>query len=352
LHSVEMYQKTVTHVPRVASTRAKPMESMAALDARVLKAVTDPYASNSVRDRLRRPVQSMSNVGSTYRPPTAESHGAALPPVERSCLTTRPEPSKLPPTEHKFSGYSGKILVRDMPYKPPLGDSISRAELEAQSAAAFYRAKGKPISDGPYMSKVGMPFVESPMVAVFKQLDSNNSGGITVQEFIWAMQKIGVSKRLTDAQLGAFHKASKDGDTVVQLMEWEAGLLPEVRRVIESKQDTEGKIADFESMLDLTQVFRNFMRHFDVDRNGKLTISELQKALLSIHMGSSDVQDILGSFTNDRDGFVSKEEFATHLTVDQLDNIRRLMIDHGLEQHVEAVTTKDKVRHLKDNFAW
>jgi len=202
--------------------------------------------------------------------------------------------------------------------------------------------------------------VLDPLIAVFQQLDANHSGNISLPEMNWALQKVGLQPEMIAKQLAAFDAASKDisalegGASQVSLAEWEKGLLPEVRAIIKARLDRHGRIIGFEAMKDYSLIFRTFMKDFDTDMSGKLTLFELRKALESLKMNTNSIRKFVSTFAGDMDGFITRDEFLSKLTTDNLEELYELLVRGGFmrKNAAERVVAKDhKQPHLRSGAA-
>jgi len=204
--------------------------------------------------------------------------------------------------------------------------------------------------------------LQDPLVGVFQQLDSNHSGNISLQEMNWALQNLGLSKALIEMQIASFDAASKDiselegGAGNVSMAEWEKGLLPEVRALLEPRIDKlTGKIVGFEAMVDYDATFRTFMRYFDTDGSGKLTLAELFKALQALKMASKDINKFISLFATDKDGYIGKAEFLKILSTENLDHLNQLLIKNGYMRAnaaQKAAEKEHKFAHLRSSVTY
>jgi len=302
--------------------------------------------------------------GSAYRPPTSEQNRLPIHPQAAFKDPYSNETWEVQPMRARMQAPRGKARLprtklpeeRNKGLMPAYKAAYSTEELGAKAAAQWMK-RGKPQfgSTAVYAGSL----LEDPLVEVFRQLDQDGSGNINKQELTWAFQKLCLTKAQIEAQLASFEENAKDiselegGSGAISLPEWEKGLLPEVRKIIQTKCGADGKLIGFEDMLDIKKTFKTFMKHFDTDVSGKLTIPELERALKSIHMGSGEIKAFLAVFANDKDGFIDKKEFETKLTSKMIEKLHDLMVAHGLmiaPGRAAECDTSNQAAHL--NHQW
>ncbi|MBA0679108.1 hypothetical protein Goari_010903 [Gossypium aridum] len=140
---------------------------------------------------------------------------------------------------------------------------------------------------------------------MFKTIDSDNSGTITLEELKQGLAKQGT--KLTEYEVKQLMEAvsSVSKDSIVQLYMADA--------------DSNGTI-DYEEFITATMhmnrmdreehLYRAF-QHFDKDNSGYITIEELEQALREYGMhDGKDIKEIISEVDNDNDGKINYDEFV------------------------------------------
>jgi len=99
-----------------------------------------------------------------------------------------------------------------------------------------------PSSSEPFGAPVAESFLYSPAMAkVFAQVDTTGNGVVDVPELQKLLVKLGLGHE--DAS-NTMTLMDDNGDGVIQLSEWEKGLEPRIRSLIEAKVNDEGLLED------------------------------------------------------------------------------------------------------------
>jgi len=164
------------------------------------------------------------------------------------------------------------------------------------------------------------------MKKIFAQFDADGDGKLDLYEIARAFRSLGLPKRdgsKMDMDHAMFKSFDVNGDGFVSMEELDAGLKPKTRRKIEMKLE-EGWKFDKEAWdasvarhkkWDMAEVFKGF----DTDGDGKLAMREFYRAFraLGLEKRSGEKMEIdkkmFDSFDEDKDGFVTLQEFQDNL---------------------------------------
>ncbi|KAF8710010.1 hypothetical protein HU200_029735 [Digitaria exilis] len=125
---------------------------------------------------------------------------------------------------------------------------------------------------------------------MFKMLDADNSGHITLEELKTGLQRVGAT--LMDSEINALMEAADiDNSGTIDYGEFIAATL-HINKV--EKED---------------KLFAAFS-YFDKDGSGYITQDELQKACEEFGIGDTRLEDIIGDIDQDNDGRIDYNEFV------------------------------------------
>ncbi|XP_015690233.2 calcium-dependent protein kinase 11 [Oryza brachyantha] len=125
---------------------------------------------------------------------------------------------------------------------------------------------------------------------MFKMLDTDNSGHITLDELKTGLQRVGAN--LMDSEIDALMEAADiDNSGTIDYGEFIAATL-HINKV--EKED---------------KLFAAFS-YFDKDGSGYITQDELQKACEEFGIGDTRIEDIIGDIDQDNDGRIDYNEFV------------------------------------------
>uniref|UniRef100_A0A0E0GUP4 non-specific serine/threonine protein kinase n=1 Tax=Oryza nivara TaxID=4536 RepID=A0A0E0GUP4_ORYNI len=125
---------------------------------------------------------------------------------------------------------------------------------------------------------------------MFKMLDTDNSGHITLEELKTGLQRVGAN--LMDSEIDALMEAADiDNSGTIDYGEFIAATL-HINKV--EKED---------------KLFAAFS-YFDKDGSGYITQDELQKACEEFGIGDTRIEDIIGDIDQDNDGRIDYNEFV------------------------------------------
>ncbi|PUZ36672.1 hypothetical protein GQ55_9G056900 [Panicum hallii var. hallii] len=125
---------------------------------------------------------------------------------------------------------------------------------------------------------------------MFKMLDTDNSGHITLEELKTGLQRVGAT--LMDSEINALMEAADiDNSGTIDYGEFIAATL-HINKV--EKED---------------KLFAAFS-YFDKDGSGYITQDELQKACEEFGIGDTRLEDIIGDIDQDNDGRIDYNEFV------------------------------------------
>ncbi|ONM10071.1 Calcium-dependent protein kinase 20 [Zea mays] len=125
---------------------------------------------------------------------------------------------------------------------------------------------------------------------MFKMIDSDNSGHITLEELKTGLQRVGAN--LMDSEINALMEAADiDNSGTIDYGEFIAATL-HINKV--EKED---------------KLFAAFS-YFDKDGSGYITQDELQKACEEFGLGDTRLEDIIGDIDQDNDGRIDYNEFV------------------------------------------
>ncbi|EER90764.1 hypothetical protein BDA96_01G065100 [Sorghum bicolor] len=125
---------------------------------------------------------------------------------------------------------------------------------------------------------------------MFKMLDTDNSGHITMEELKNGLQRVGAN--LMDSEINALMEAADiDNSGTIDYGEFIAATL-HINKV--EKED---------------KLFAAFS-YFDKDGSGYITQDELQKACEEFGIGDTRLEDIIGDIDQDNDGRIDYNEFV------------------------------------------
>jgi len=164
------------------------------------------------------------------------------------------------------------------------------------------------------------------MKEIFANFDADGDGKLDIYEIARGFRALGLPKRdgeKMEMDKAMFKSFDTDGDGYVDMEELDAGLKPKTRRKIEMKLE-EGWKFDKEAWdasvarhkkWDMAEVFKGF----DTDGDGKLAMREFYRAFraLGLEKRSGEKMEIdkkmFDSFDEDKDGFVTLQEFQDNL---------------------------------------
>jgi len=164
------------------------------------------------------------------------------------------------------------------------------------------------------------------LTEIFANFDADGDGKLDIYEIARGFRALGLPKRdgeKMELDKAMFKSFDTDGDGYVDMEELDAGLKPKTRRKIEMKLE-EGWKFDKEAWdasvarhkkWDMAEVFKGF----DTDGDGKLAMREFYRAFraLGLEKRSGEKMEIdkkmFDSFDEDKDGFVTLQEFQDNL---------------------------------------
>ncbi|CAM0953512.1 unnamed protein product [Alopecurus aequalis] len=126
---------------------------------------------------------------------------------------------------------------------------------------------------------------------MFKSLDTDNSGTITLEELRAGLPKLGT--KITESELRQLMEAADvDGNGTIDYVEFISATM-HMNRL--EKED---------------HIFKAF-EYFDKDHSGYITVDELEEALKKYDMGDeATIKEIIAEVDTDHDGRINYEEFA------------------------------------------
>eukprot|EP00966_Prymnesium_polylepis_P249602 5771014-Prymnesium_polylepis.1 len=143
------------------------------------------------------------------------------------------------------------------------------------------------------------------------------------------MQAIGIKKIDFEETFAAF---DSNADGMVSLEELETNLHPRTRDKLEAQLNEEGVMEGFRPLVDMAKVFGQF----DTDGSGKLSVSELKRALACLGLAKLDMEEVLKSFDEDGDAEISLPEWKANLHQRTLKLMSKKLDERGLIAGFEA----------------
>ncbi|PIN16480.1 Calmodulin and related proteins (EF-Hand superfamily) [Handroanthus impetiginosus] len=135
---------------------------------------------------------------------------------------------------------------------------------------------------------------------IFKNLDKNGDGLVSIDELMWLLERIGVQCRRDELELLVGDKAL---DTTDFLFFYET-LVIKGNNFYQEKCKVEGEDQILES--DLRKAFRVF----DLNDDGFISSEELQIALSRLGLwDEQDCEHMIGVYDTNKDGLLDFEEF-------------------------------------------
>ena len=154
------------------------------------------------------------------------------------CTQSQSAAAGTPPTETDIVGAQAAVAQGQLDHATAAG--VVQGVAIGQPIAQQRKPNAPPAGDTGSSAEVVVAesFLYSPQMAkVFAQFDTDRNGALDLSELRKLLQAIGLREEDAESALSGF---DRNGDSLIQLSEWEQGLTPGMRSAIEAQLGTLG----------------------------------------------------------------------------------------------------------------